>query len=171
MTRSALFLKHRPVAYQIAKGFHLPGSDDDDVRQEALIGLWQASGNWNQEKSSFTTYANLVIRNHLNDCLRTATRLKRRVLTDAQREWRTASGEWVSVADILSDPKADPERRISAMEILATMARLDLSPWEREVLTGRMKGLSFAEISSPAHRDKKAVENALVRVRRKVMAA
>lgn len=86
MTVPALWTKHRPLALMLARDYHLPGSDADDVRQEALIALWEAARTHDPARSSFPYWARTVIRRHLADCVRVATSGRARLLTDAVRD-------------------------------------------------------------------------------------
>lgn len=86
MTAAALWTAHRPLAKSIARGYFLPGADQEDVQQEALIALWEASRSYQPDKgSSFRSFAKLVIERRLNSCVRTANRPGRLVLTRSSR--------------------------------------------------------------------------------------
>lgn len=79
MTAPALWTKHRPVALAIAAEWSIPGLDPDDVRQEALIALWEACRAYDRDRGRFPPFARLVIRRRLADLLERATRQKRTV--------------------------------------------------------------------------------------------
>jgi len=83
----ALWTKHRPIAIAIAREYYFPGADDNDVRQEALIGLWYAVKDFDPERGlSFPNFARLVIHRRLTGCLKMALRPGRMALSDAGRE-------------------------------------------------------------------------------------
>ena len=73
----ALWTKHRPIALAIARDWRIPGMDPDDVRQEALIALWEACRCHDKEKGPFPPFARLVIGRRMRDLLQAATRQKR----------------------------------------------------------------------------------------------
>ena len=85
MTRAALYNQHVHIADRIANGFYFPGADQEDVIQEARVALWIATGTHDQTRGGFPSYASHVVRTHLIDMLRIATREKNRVLTNADR--------------------------------------------------------------------------------------
>lgn len=90
MTAPALFTKYRPIALAIAKEWYLPGGDQDDVRQEALIALWEAARSYKPEMGPpFPVFARLLINRRLASTLRAALRGKQLVLTDAVRDYDT----------------------------------------------------------------------------------
>ena len=116
----ALWTKHRPIARGIASDFYLPGSDRDDVRQEADIALWEAATHYRREHGSFPAFARLVVKRRLVDRLKESTREKRRVLTDATREIEDA---------MTGDPLEDRERLRALVKAMHT-----LNEWERDAV-------------------------------------
>jgi RNA polymerase sigma factor (sigma-70 family) len=112
MTVSALWTRHRPLAYGIARDYFLPGAERQDVEQEALVGLWIAAKEWDRAKgASFRTFARVVIERRLASLVRTATAEKNRVLTDSERD--TAQLELFEAPDL--------ERVVLARERLAEL--------------------------------------------------
>lgn len=86
MSAPALYSKHLGIAVGQARSFYLPGGDRDDVLQEARIGLWQACRRYDPEQGPFAPFARSVIHRHLASRLRTATRGKHLLLTEAARD-------------------------------------------------------------------------------------
>lgn len=82
MTVPALWTKHRPIALAISTEWYIPGLDADDVRQEALIALWEAARCHDRDKGPFPAFARLVIGRRLSDLLQAATRQKRTAVFD-----------------------------------------------------------------------------------------
>lgn len=77
MTAAQRWTKHRPIALAIAREWRIPGMDLDDVRQEALVALWEAGKAYDQTKGAFPSFARLVIKRRMRDRLQAATRMKR----------------------------------------------------------------------------------------------
>ena len=149
MSAPALWTKHRPLALMLARDFYLPGADQDDVRQEAMIALWEAARTHDPGKGSFPNWARVVIRRHLTDCVRTATRGKQLVLTQA--------GRFEHVVLFAND--AD-EHRQAVRELVASAC--NLSQPERAALTRIIDGAPL---------EGKADDNLRYRVRKKLRAA
>lgn len=147
MTVSALWSKHRPIALAIAPEYRIPGLDADDVRQEALVALWEAAGSFDPARGRFPAFARTVIHRHLRDLLQAATRMKR-----------------TAVFHLGADP-ADTRDRIAARLELVDYARraTALSDRERSAVTDHVRGV-------PA-KSTKAHDSALQRARRKLKAA
>ena len=93
MTRGSLFEKHKPLARRQARDFYLPGSDRQDVEQEAYIGLWIATGAWDRARSSFAPFATLVIRRRLITLVKMALARKHQPLNDSVRYTVGLDGE------------------------------------------------------------------------------
>lgn len=113
VTRPTLFTRHRGIALGEARDWTIPGLDADDVRQEALVALWEATGVYDPERGTFPALARTVVRRHLIDLLEAATRLKRTAELDRD-----------------ADP-ADVRDRIAARLELVDLARANLTETER----------------------------------------
>ena len=107
MTVPALYTRHLGLAINIAKGFHLPGSEIQDVHQEARIGLWIACRNYDIQRGAFPAFAQVVIRRRLTKLLQAALSERHQILTLADRDG------WV---DLEHEP--DLERVVVARETL-----------------------------------------------------
>lgn len=147
MTRAALWTKHRPLALAIARDYRIPGLDPDDTRQEALVGLWEATGAWDQERAPFPAFARVVIHRHLRDLLQAATRLKRTATLDPDAE-----------------PVDQRDRVAARLELVELMrAHRGLTDNEREAVAAHLNGAAVC--SSKRH------ENALYAARAKLRSA
>lgn len=156
---SGLYAKHRGIALGLAKDWHLPGGDADDVRQEALIGLWIATQKWNRDRGSFPPFARLVIQRRLTSLLRSALRERNNVLTSSKR----VCGDEIEIVDTLAGP--DLERIVTTRETLTRLCAAVslLSDLEREALSAHLNGDGVYSV--------KSLDNALARARAKLRAA
>jgi RNA polymerase sigma factor (sigma-70 family) len=57
-------------AARIVKRYALPSEDCRDLRQEALLGLWQARHRFKPDRADEKTYAETVVGNRLTSCIR-----------------------------------------------------------------------------------------------------
>lgn len=152
MSVPALWTKHRPLALMLARDYYLPGSDTDDVRQEAMIALWEAARTHDPERSSFPNWARVVIRRHLSDCVRVACSQKQKALDWSRRDMdleESGGVTWIDRGD------QGEVRRIVALA-------KGLTQPERAALTRIIDG-------SPL--EGKADDNLRYRVRKKLRAA
>lgn len=144
MTRAGLWTKHRGIAYKIARDYYAPGCDQDDMRQEALVALWEATGIHDPAKGRFPTFAAVVIRRHLINIVRAATCEKRNAQT-------------VPLSD--GNEPAAPEPPPSLDGIRGRLHLL--TPLERKHLADRLNDVPTS----------KSQDNALARARRKLREA
>ena len=148
MSEAALWSKHRAIAYKVANEFYLPGSERQDVEQEALIGLWIAARSWDRSKGSFSTFAFLVVRRRLATLLRSALSGRASMLTDAER---VMPGTDVELVDTLAGP--DLERVVVARETLERLAVAvaALTDMERHAMRLVVNGERFAHSKQTAN--------------------
>lgn len=161
MNEDAAVRAWTPLAYRIAARFYLPGSDRDDVQQEALIGLWKALRDFNGSgvKAAFLAMA---VNRHLATKVKQAGRDKHRPLNEAIRVALDEDGETVPIVDLLEGQRSEGG---SAANQLVAM-RLLLTPLERRAVVGVACGMAYAELG-----EFRSVDNALQRARRKLRAA
>jgi RNA polymerase sporulation-specific sigma factor len=163
MTVAALWTNHRSLATEIAKSYWLPGSERQDVEQEALIGLWVAARTFDPARNvKFKTFASVVIRRRLATLLRLALVDKRGPLNTAIRVVPNSDGELVDITDHLSRDIDSVERIVVGRETLdrLVVAAARLSPLERHALSVIVNG--------DPYRDDKQVNNAAARARAKL---
>ncbi len=138
----------------------IPSEEKEDLRQEALIGLYKAALLFDPALSSFSTFARL--------CMRSA-------ITDGLRKYcKTPDAEPAEDPDLFpSDSTIDPQRILIGKEALSDlMSRIDemFSPLERRIFGLSLRGLSSAEIGRLTGKSPKSVGNALARCRKKLSA-
>lgn len=155
MTRAARYEKHVGLANAIAREFYLPGGDMDDVRQEARLALWIATGRYEDGRGlTFGQYARTMIRRRLIDLLNAALRHKHAVLTNAVRVTVLEDGgelEEVAIVDTL--PADDDVPRLVVLR--DTLDRLaaavdELTPRQRECFV-RSLNEEWAAMSNADH--------------------
>src|SRR4051794_11601097 len=101
------------------------GLTREDLRQEALIGLFDACRVYDPGRGAFSTIAGACIRYHVIGAHFAATRPKRRILTDAlSLDVCSAEGpENVVLGELLPAPEgADPARVVELREELRELA-------------------------------------------------
>ena len=147
---------------RIVRQFFLQGGDQDDLYQEGMIGLLKAIRSYDPARNdNFEAYASLCIRRQLYDAVR--------------RDARTSRREEDVLRQIAPDPvltgAPDPETQCLAneteTEIKAALHGF-LSAFEASVLDPYLAGYSVSEISRRLERSPKSVENAILRIRRKL---
>ncbi|MBQ6849244.1 MAG: sigma-70 family RNA polymerase sigma factor [Clostridia bacterium] len=130
-------------------------TEDEDLAQEALMGLLAAVRSYRPDGgAAFTTYATTCIRNRLLSAARRST--PQEVPFDEDMD--------------PIDPHSDPALQLQeqdTLDSLLTRLRQRLTPLEYSVLLLRLSQCSYEEIARRLAVSKKAVDNAVQRLRRK----
>jgi len=126
-----LVRENYPMIRAEARAFFLPGADDEDVLQEALIAFLNAIRDFNGT-GTFTGFARLVIRRHLIQCVRSSQTRYQRALNESVRTLPTDEGERCA-ADVLVDHRSDVPGLVEQRDTLRLIALSipKLSPLER----------------------------------------
>ena len=147
---------------RIVRQFFLQGGDQDDLYQEGMIGLLKAIRSYDPARSdNFEAYASLCIRRQIYDTIRRDARLLLRE-EDALRQ--------IAPDPVLTgthDPETQCLANETETEIKAALHGF-LSAFEASVLDPYLAGYSVSEISRSLGRSPKSVENAILRIRRKL---
>ena len=166
-----LLNRYKGAVREIAAAYYLIGADGDDVIQEGMIGLYKAVLGYDGERdASFGTFASLCIRRQIVSAVRSASRLKNAPLNDyvslfgVDGQGETLEGQ----AHVAPGPEEDFIRRESEQLMREKLNRL-LSPFEWQVLGLFLAGKTYREIGEAVGKDTKAVDNALSRIRQKLM--
>lgn len=158
-----------------AKSYYLKGFDRDDAIQEGLIGLYNAIINYSPNKNtSFRSFAGLCISRHIIDAVRMCSRLKHAPLNsyvslnkETNDKCETTQFQYFACSHC-SDPEAIVINQESLNGIECKIKNT-LSFFERRVLTHYLDGLTYRQIGDLVERDSKSVDNAVQRIRKKLM--
>lgn len=169
--------RYRSYARGKARSYFLIGGDREDLVQEGMIGLFKAVRDFDPDlDTTFRSFAELCITRQILTAIKTASRYKHSPLNGYVSLHRPVGeldegGERV-LADLLpASYAADPaELVISAERIRGLQRHLDevLSDLEVEVLRLYVEGCSYLEIADVLHRQVKAIDNAIQRIKRKL---
>lgn len=147
-----------------SRPFFLAGGDSEDLIQEAMFGLLKAIREFDPARDvSFHTFAEVCIRNRIRSVVSAAVRDKYAPLNN--------SVPMEDESDV-QDPTSGPEESlISREERLERLERLTakLSSFEKKVLSLYLEGFSYEEIALQLGRPVKSVDNAVQRIRHKVV--
>ena len=162
-----------------ASSYFLAGGDSSDLIQEGLVGLFKAVRDFRSDKeTSFRSFAELCITRQIITAIKTATRFKHAPLNTYVSFSHTPAGQDLdadcTLGDALPGPAVDDPATcvISSDELQSLLECLSstLSPLESQVLTYYLEGRSYEAIGDLIGCDPKTVDNALQRVKRKVLA-
>ena len=160
-----------------ASSYFLAGGDAEDLVQEGLIGLYKAVRDFRADKeTSFRSFAELCVTRQIITAIKTATRFKHAPLNTYVSFSQTPAGQDDSdctLGDALPGPNVDepPVVVISSQELQSLVFTLGtgLSPLEADALRLYLEGSSYEDMAEELGCDTKTIDNALQRVKRKVL--
>ena len=161
-----------------ASSYFLAGGDSEDLIQEGLIGLYKAVRDFRADKeTSFRSFAELCVTRQIITAIKTATRFKHQPLNGYVSFSQTPAGQDsesdCTLGDALPGPSVDepPIVVISSEELQSLVFTLGtgLSPLEHDALRFYMEGNSYEEMADLLGCDTKTIDNALQRVKRKII--
>jgi len=160
-----------------ASSYFIAGGESDDLIQEGLIGLYKAVRDFRSDKdTSFRSFAELCITRQIITAIKAATRFKHVPLNQYVSFSQTPAGQDDSdctLGDALPGPGVeDPAICVISTEELQSLVfclGTGLSSLESDALRCYMEGLSYEEMAIELGCDTKTIDNALQRVKRKVL--
>jgi RNA polymerase sporulation-specific sigma factor len=161
-----------------ASSYFLAGGESEDLIQEGLIGLYKAVRDFRADKeTSFRSFAELCVTRQIITAIKTATRFKHSPLNTYVSFSNTPAGQEpdsdCTLGDALPGPTVDEPSIcvISTEELQSLVFTLGtgLSQLESDALRLYLEGLSYEEMAVELGCDTKTIDNALQRVKRKVL--
>jgi RNA polymerase sporulation-specific sigma factor len=161
-----------------SSSYFLAGGDSEDLIQEGLIGLYKAVRDFRADKeTSFRSFAELCITRQIITAIKTATRFKHSPLNTYVSFSQTPAGQEsegdCTLGDALPGPGVDePSIMVISTEELQSLVfclGTGLSQLESDALRLYLEGSSYEEMAERLSVDTKTIDNALQRVKRKIM--
>ena len=161
-----------------ASSYFLAGGESEDLIQEGLIGLYKAVRDYRPDKeTSFRSFAELCVTRQIITAIKTATRLKHKALNHYVSFGQTPAGQDgdsdCTLGDALPGSRVDdPSLRVISTEELQSLVFClgsSLSSLEADALRMYLEGSSYEEMAEDLGCDTKTIDNALQRVKRKVI--
>ena len=161
-----------------ASSYFLAGGDSEDLIQEGLIGLYKAVRDFRTDKeTSFRSFAELCVTRQIITAIKTATRFKHQPLNQYVSFSHTPAGQDGDGECTLGDalPGSAVEEPsvvvISTEELQSLVFTLGtgLSKLESDALRLYLEGSSYEEMADELGCDTKTIDNALQRVKRKIL--
>jgi len=161
-----------------ASSYFLAGGDSEDLVQEGLIGLYKAVRDFRADKeTSFRSFAELCVTRQIITAIKTATRFKHAPLNTYVSFSHTPAGQdsdsEVTLGDALPGPSVDDPSIcvISTEELQSLIFTLGsgLSQLEADALRLYLEGSSYEQMAEELDCDTKTIDNALQRVKRKIL--
>jgi RNA polymerase sporulation-specific sigma factor len=175
----ALMRRYTSFVRLKASSYFLVGGDGEDLVQEGLIGLYKAVRDFRADKeTSFRSFAELCVTRQIITAIKSATRYKHAPLNTYVSFSHTPAGQDIegecTLGDALPGPSIDdPSVRVISTEELQSLVGClgtTLSGLESEALRLYLDGNSYEQMAETLGCDCKTIDNALQRVKRKILA-
>lgn len=175
----ALMKRYHGFVRLKASSYFLAGGDADDLVQEGMIGLYKAIRDFRSDKeTSFRSFAELCVTRQIITAIKTATRFKHSPLNTYVSFSHTPAGQdsdgECTLGDALPGPSVDDPSVVvistEELESLVFCLGTGLSGLESDALRLYLDGHSYESMADELGCDTKTVDNALQRVKRKILA-
>ena len=176
--RDLLVQRYTGFVRMKASSYFIAGGEGEDLIQEGLIGLCKAVRDFRSDKeTSFRSFAELCVTRQIITAIKTATRFKHAPLNTYVSFSHTPAGQDsdsdCTLGDALPGPSVDEPSTcvISTQELQSLVFALGtgLSNLESDALRLYLEGSSYEEMAEELGCDTKTIDNALQRVKRKVV--
>lgn len=155
--------RYTGLIHSIAKEYSYPSFDSNDFMQLGLLGLYNACKAFSPDKGvSFKNFAAICIKRRYISLIRSLSH-RRAFPNEALISLDEADDLGTAVS--AETPVIDRESDKSFLELVKNR----LSCMELCVLKGYISGMSYGEIAAAYGLDRKAVDNALQRIRKKLI--
>jgi RNA polymerase sporulation-specific sigma factor len=161
-----------------ASSYFLAGGDSEDLIQEGLIGLYKAVRDFRADKeTSFRSFAELCVTRQIITAIKTATRFKHQPLNSYVSFSHTPAGQDTDGECTLGDALPgsavqEPSVVVISTEELQSLVFClgsGLSKLEADALRLYLEGCSYEQMAADLGCDTKTIDNALQRVKRKII--
>jgi len=176
--RQQLIQRYNGFVRMKASSYFIAGGEPEDLVQEGLIGLCKAMRDFRADKeTSFRSFAELCVTRQIITAIKTATRFKHSPLNTYVSFSQTPAGQDpdsdVTLGDALpSSHVNEPSVQVISTDELKSLVFClgsGLSPLESDALRMYLEGSSYEQMAEDLECDTKAIDNALQRVKRKIV--
>lgn len=172
-----LIRKYKEVVRKRSQLYFIMGADGEDVVQEGMIGLFKAIKSYDGAKdAAFHTFAELCINRQIITAIKTASRLKHSPLNTSislNKPLSEEDTEGTLEETLRAGSNSDPEQQLVLKDIMESIIHNEgkiFSPFEMEVWNEYLQGGNYRQIAHNLGKSPKAVDNALQRTKKKILA-
>ena len=170
MAINALISRYKYIVIAIARSYFFNNSDMEDLIQEGMIAIFNAITTY-KPRVAFKTYVYTCVKNKMLTLVKQYNAQKNKPLNN----YISLSGFTDGDADknqIMIDWDYGPEESFLNSEAESELKEIivkSLSRFEYLILVYYLKGYSYRELSDIFNKNEKAVDNALQRIRKKLL--
>lgn len=173
-----LISKYKGLAKEKSKTYFIAGADNEDVVQEGMIGIFKAIRDFDPDQgASFRTFAELCINRQIISAIKNANRQKHQILNESvslSAPGEADSKEAPTLAEMLASNSGDTDpETMTLMKEVVDYLRVNesdlFSLMENEVWSQMLKGRNYREIAIALGKSPKTVDNAIQRIKKKIL--
>ena len=173
---NALLIRYKPLVRRRAKTMFLIGGDSEDLIQEGMIGLYQAMGDYNEERDSrFRIFADICVSRKMYTAIEASQRQKNIPLNSYISLYEEIPGDnenKITLQEILTreDDRTPEEILVDSDDVkrLQKILEKELSDFEKDVLNLHLAGHGYVQVADLLEKSPKSIDNALQRIKTKV---
>lgn len=166
-----LLYRYRNLVRQVVKPYFMAGAEKEDLLQVGMIGLWRAIMDFKPDrKTAFPVFARVCIQRHILSAVKNALRQQHLPLNTSLL-FSTVTEQGLDLVERLPAEGSDLETQLMEVESrceLEQQLQHRLSAFEHQVLQAYCAGKSYQEIAGELQCSKKAIDNALRRIKKKI---
>jgi len=166
-----LLKKYKRIVLSCVESYYLPWAEKEDLIQEGMIALYGAIKGFNY-RYPFPSFAKTCVIRKLYSVIRLQNGLKHKLLTNAVCLNKPVYDNGNrTLFDTIPGKNADPCDLISEIDErkwIVNQARKNLTELEKQVLELYLNGSSYRDIADIINMNKKSIDNALQRAKRKI---
>jgi RNA polymerase sporulation-specific sigma factor len=171
-----LINRYRFLVESKARCFYVLGGDREDVIQEGMIGLYKAIRDYRKERlAHFRSFAEICVTRQIISAIKRASRNKHMPLNQCIPILSANSEDdpiSILAEHLPCSQSTDPERcflQKNDQNTFQYQLQNMLTQLEKDVLRCYLAGMTYMEMAKELHCCRKSVDNALQRVKRKVI--
>ena len=164
--------KYSDTVKIIARPYYLVGGSEEDLISEGMIGLFGAVRSYDAKSSEFKTFAALCIKRRIISAVRKSNGNKDKPLNNYVSLNNGEKDDMQNIELLVNAGIEDPETEYINKERYAEIQKAlssEFSDFEKRVLDEFLSGKSYVEISEDIKTSFKSVDNAMQRIRKKIL--
>jgi len=172
----SLIRKYKGIVKTKANMYYMAGADEEDIVQEGMIGLFKAIRQYDSSKqAAFGTFAGICVTRQIISAIRTADRDKHRALNTSVslNDPVEQDSESIRLEDTLrTDMAENPETLLVMRDVVDYILNNGdniFSDLEMQVLNEFLQGKDYDKIAGKLGKNIKSIDNAMQRVRKKII--
>lgn len=172
-----LIRKYKELVRLRSKFYFIIGADGDDVVQEGMIGLFKAIQSYSDCRgTTFRTFAEICVNRQIVTAIKAASRRKHKPLNESVslNDPVNEEEQGLTLGEIIHAGKEmNPEEELLMKDMMHELSSNEqklFSTFEMQVWKEYLDGKNYREIALILGKSPKAVDNAIQRTKKKIMA-